>query len=102
MPLFHLVALFHPLVLRTTMLAQASGRLVDEVGVGAAILLTTLGMVMHWHLPRHRMSMEERVKDGDVTADEARLRIRFYARCAPLATLLGVTVLVYVLFHLTE
>ena len=73
----------------------------DELAIGAAILLTIAGMVMHWHLPRHRMSMEEHAKDDKVTADEARRRIKFYERAALIATLLGVAVLVVVLLDLT-
>jgi len=84
----------------TKMLALAPTKMFDEVGVGAAILLTMAGVIMHWHLPRHRMSMEEHVKDGDLTAEEARRQLRFYGWCAPLATLVGVAVLVVVLFDL--
>ena len=82
--------------------ALASTKLFDEIGIGAAIVLTIAGMAMHWHLPRHRMSMEERVKDGKLTDEEARRQLRFYGWCAPVATLLGVGVLVVVLFDLTK
>ena len=84
------------------MLAQPATKLFDEIGIGAAIVLTIAGMAMHWHLPRHRMSMEERVKDGKLTDEEARRQLRFYGWCAPVATLLGVGVLVIVLFDLTK
>ena len=84
------------------LLAQASANLFDEFGIGAAIVLTLAGMAMNWHLPRHRMSMEERVKDGKLTPDEAERRLRFFGWCAPVATLLGVGVLVVVLFDLTK
>ena len=83
-------------------LAQAPVKIFDEVGIGAAILLTLTGMAMHWHLPRHRMSMEERMKDGKMTEEEARHQLRFYMWCAPVATLLGVAVLVVVLFDLSR
>jgi predicted permease len=72
-------------------------KLVDEFGLGAAVLLTILGMVMHWHLPRHRMSMEERVKDGKISENEANRRVAFFGRCALLTTISGVAVLVLVL-----
>ena len=81
-------------------LALVPTQIFDEVGVGAAILLTVAGVIMHWHLPRHRMSMEERVKDGNVTEEEARRQLKFYSWCAPAATMLGVAMLVVVLFDL--
>ena len=81
-------------------LAQGSSKLFDEIGISAAIVLTVVGMVMHWHLPRHRMSMEERMKDGKLTEAEARRQLRFYSWCAPIATVIGVAVLVVVLLDL--
>ena len=81
-------------------LAQGSSKLFDEIGISAAIVLTVVGMAMHWHLPRHRMSMEERMKDGKMTEAEARRQLRFYSWCAPIATLLGVAVLFVVLLDL--
>jgi len=83
-------------------LAQATPRYFDEAGIGAAILLTLTGMVLHWHLPRHRMSMEERMKDGNLSEDEARRQIRFYSWCAPIATISGVVVLIAVLVDMTR
>ena len=74
---------------------------VDAVGVCVALALTTCGMVMQWHLHRHRMSMEERVKDGEMTEDVARKKIKFRAQCAPGATVLGLLVLGAVLVHAT-
>ncbi|MSU51050.1 MAG: hypothetical protein EXS37_18500 [Opitutus sp.] len=72
----------------------------SEFGVASAILLAVIGMVLHWRMPQHRMSMEERMKDGDISEDEARRRIRFYAWGAPVATILGIGMLVLVLFDL--
>lgn len=83
------------------MLGQAPGHFFDQAGIGAAILLTLTGMALHWHLPRHRMSMEERMKDGKMTEEEARRQMRFYGWCAPIATVAGVVVLVAVLIDLT-
>ena len=82
--------------------AQVTPRNFDEIGIGAAILLTLTGMILHWHLPRHRMSMEERMKDGKMTDEEARRQIRFYSWCAPIATVSGVVVLLAVLFDMTS
>ena len=81
-------------------LAQLATGIFDEVGVTAAIVLTLIGVTLHWYQPSHRMSLEERVKDGKITADEARRQILFYNRFAPVATLLGVAVLAVVLFDM--
>jgi hypothetical protein len=80
----------------------AQGPALEGVGIGAAILLTLIGVSLSWSLPRKRMSMEEHVKDGDMTEDQARRRLHFYERCAPIVTLLGVVVLLYVLYDLTK
>ncbi len=78
----------------------AAAKVFNEVGVAAAILLTGLGMALHWHQPHHRIALEERVKDGKLTDEEARRQIMFYNRFAPITTLLGVVVLCIVLFDL--
>lgn len=81
---------------------EITSRSFNEAGVAAAIVLTAIGMALHWHQPQHRMSLEERVKDGKITGDEARRQILFYNRFAPIATLLGVLVLCLVLFDLMQ
>jgi hypothetical protein len=68
--------------------------------VAAAILLTVTGMALHWRMPGHRMSVEERMKDGDLSEDEARRRIRSYDLCAKVATMLGVIVIVMAVMEL--
>ncbi len=90
------------LPLTSAVLAQVTTRYFDEAGIGAAILLTLTGMVLHWHLPRHRMSTEEHMKDGKLTEVEARRQIRFYSWCAPIATVAGVVVLIAVLIDMTS
>jgi hypothetical protein len=85
-----------------TYLAEAAPKAFNEAGVAAAIVLTAIGMILHWYQPQHRMHLEERVKDGKVTGDEARRQIMFYNRFAPLTTLLGVIVLCIVLFDLMD
>jgi hypothetical protein len=83
-------------------LAQLTTKVFDEAGVTAAILLTMTGVLLQWYQPRHRMALEEKVKDGKVSDDEARRQILFYSRFAPVATLLGVAVLAIVLFDLVD
>jgi hypothetical protein len=83
-------------------LAEGMWHLIDEIGLGVAVVLTLIGMAMFWHAPRQRMSLEEHVKDGDLTEDEARRQLRFYAWCAPLATMAGVVLLIVALYDMTE
>ena len=72
----------------------------SEAGLAVALVLTLVGVALHWNQPRHRMSLEELVKDGKVTADEARRQILFYERFAPVATMLGILLLGVVLFDM--
>ena len=88
--------------LAAVVLAQATTSVVDEAGVGAAILLTMIGMVLHWRAPRLRMSLEEHMKDGKVTDKEAQRRIRFFHWCESVATVAGIVVLLAVMFDLTR
>ncbi len=84
------------------MLAQIELEIFDEFGLAAAILLSVIGMALHWWMPRHRMSVEERIKDGILTEDEGRRQIRFYQWCAPISTVIGILVLLLVLFDMGQ
>jgi hypothetical protein len=95
-------ALSSAIPLTSAMITQVTDKILDEAGIGVAVALTLTGMVLHWHLPRHRMSMEERMKDGKLTEEEVQRRLHVYGWCAPIATLLGVAVLVVVLFNLSQ
>ncbi|MSU65406.1 MAG: hypothetical protein EXS38_04720 [Opitutus sp.] len=75
-------------------------RTLHEIGLAAAVILTILGMAMHWHAPNHRMALEELAKDGKVTPEEANRQIRFLSWCARVVLLVGVMVLVGVLYDL--
>ena len=82
--------------------AQAPSKWFDGVTLGAAVVLTILGVVMFWHAPRHRMSVEEHTKDGEMTEDEGRRRIRFFAWCAPAATTIGLVLLVLAIYDMSQ
>jgi hypothetical protein len=73
-------------------------RLIDEAGLALAVVLTVAGMAMHWHLPCHRMSMEERAKDGKLTEAQANRRVTILGRCALVTTIAGVAALLLVLW----
>lgn len=96
------VSWFHPVLAQTSFLAQATSRMFDQMGLGAAILLTVVGTILHWRLPELRMSAEESVKDSKMTEEQARRQIRFYTRCATVATFVGVAVLLVVMFDLSR
>ena len=82
------------------MVAQVSSKLFDKMGVASAILLTVARMVLRAYLPRHEMASEERMKEGKMTDVEAKRQRKFYSRCANVASLIGVAVLVAVLIDL--
>ena len=85
-----------------TYLAEVATKVFNEAGVAAAIVLTAIGMLLHWYQPQHRIELEEKVKDGKITDDEARRQIIFFNRFAPVTTLLGVVVLCIVLVDLVD
>lgn len=74
----------------------------DEVGLGIAVVLTFIGMIMHWIEPRRRMSAEEHVKDGDLTEEQARWRIKMFGRVAFWVTVIGVGLLVWTVFQMID
>lgn len=90
------------LALYFSFLATEPAPLVDELGVTVSILLTVAGLALHLYLPRHRMAVEERVKDSKMTEAEARRQVRFYERCAPTVTLLGVALVALVVYDLSQ
>lgn len=98
------LAALHSLLSRLSLaappLAQSEPNLLGEMGLGAAVLITMTGLVLRWYIPQHRMSVEERVKDGKMTEDEARRQMKFYARCAPVLTLLGMALLIVALIDM--
>lgn len=60
-----------------------------EIVVGCAVVITLLGMRLCWGAPRYRMSIEERAKDGALTEDEARRKIKLMAWFGPTVTVIG-------------
>ncbi|HVS51917.1 MAG TPA: hypothetical protein VHD62_06130 [Opitutaceae bacterium] len=77
-----------------TALAQFSSRWNERVGFAGAALLTIVGVALSWHLPRQRMAIEEQIKDGHLTEEQARRRLRIYHLCAPVTTIAGMALLV--------
>lgn len=70
-----------------------------ELWLGGAALVTLLGAKLCWDGPRFRMSMEERVKDGEMSEDRARSRIRLMTWSGPAVTIVGFGLIALVLSH---
>lgn len=65
----------------------------QEIIVGCAVLITLAGVRLCWRAPRYRMSIEERAKDGALSEDEARRKIRFMGWFGPTVTVVGCVLL---------
>jgi hypothetical protein len=62
---------------------------------GAAV--TLLGAWLCWYAPRQQMSIEEHQKDGRITWQQARQRLRLAAVAGPIVTLAGFAMIAAVL-----
>ena len=71
----------------------------QELAMGGAALVMIIGAWLCWGAPRYRMSIEERVKDGKMTDELARLRIRQSQWFGPAVTSIGVALLAYVILR---
>lgn len=69
----------------------------QEFALGGAALVTLLGVWMCWGAPRYRMALEERVKDGKITADDAARKIQRSQWTGPCVTIIGVALLLFVI-----
>jgi len=87
-------AQIEPLVADSVALAVTRSVLIQEVLFVLGAVFTLVGVMAQWQLPRRRMSMEERNKDGLITEDNARLRIRLNAGLAPSFTIAGAVLMV--------
>jgi hypothetical protein len=81
---------------RVAHLAELMSYRAERVAFVAAVMLTLSGVYLLWSGPRQRMSMEEHVKDGDLSEDvgERRLRIRVWIAALMIVAGLGFVILV--------
>ncbi len=70
--------------------------ILQELGMACAAAVTLWGAWLCWTAPRHRMSVEERAKDGHITEDDARRRVHIRSRLGPGMVIAGVLVLGWV------
>jgi hypothetical protein len=66
----------------------------QEAMLVTAAVITLAGTALCWSAPTHRMSMEERAKDGRMTEEQARRKIQFRGWCGPVITIVGCVLLV--------
>ena len=71
------------------LLAALSDSDIREFELLAAAAVTLLGVWLCWLAPHHRMSVEENAKDGRLTDDEARRKIRRISWAGPVVTFIG-------------
>lgn len=69
----------------------------QELGILGGALVMLMGMRLCWTAPRYRMSMEERVKDGEITEAKARRNIQMAEVSGPVAVVLGAGLLAWAL-----
>lgn len=65
----------------------------SEIALAVAAVTSLLGAWLCWTAPRHRMSVEERAKDGHLTEDEARRSVRVRAKVGPALVIGGLVVI---------
>jgi hypothetical protein len=69
----------------------------QELSLLGAGAVTLLGAWLCWAGPRYRMEVEEHVKDGKMTSDDAHRKIQRYQWLGPAVTIVGVALLVYII-----
>lgn len=76
--------------------------LIDEIGLLIVVLITLGGVWLRLYLPRHRMSVEEQMKNNKLTETEARRQVKTLETCATAVTMLGLLLLVMVLWDMSN
>ena len=66
-----------------------------DASLGFAAVVTLLGMWLCWRAADVRMALEERVKDGDLSADDASRKIRRSMWIGPAVTIIGIALLLF-------
>jgi hypothetical protein len=61
-----------------------------EIGVAAGAVVTLFGVRLCWQATHYRMMVEERVKDGELTEDQARRRMQHSSWIGPAVVFAGI------------
>jgi hypothetical protein len=80
-------------------LAVISSLVWREIAAGGAVVITLLGVRLCWRAPRYRMSVEEHAKDGKLTEEQARRKIRFMDWFGPAVTIVGCALLALAILY---
>lgn len=75
---------------------QPSSPLFVDFSLVMAVVLTVMGVTLHLCQPRHRMSVEERIKERRISEVEGRWHLKLYSSLAPITSALGMLLLVLV------
>lgn len=67
----------------------------QDVILIAGLVVTVFGTHLCWNVPRYRMSIEERTKDGKLTEDEARAKIARMNWIGPTVIVVGFILIAY-------
>ena len=89
--------LMHPAVFAFLSFSQPT--VTQELMILGAAIITLCGMWLCWGAPRHRMSIEERAKDGKMSEDQARWRIQTMEVIGPIVIITGVGLLAFALMR---
>lgn len=87
---------------RASALLPLAGLVIDQVGLLVVVLITLAGVWLRLYLPRHRMSVEEQMKNNKLTETEARRQVKTLETCATAVTPLGLLLLVLVLWDISN
>lgn len=74
--------------------------LFDEIGLLIVVLITLIGVWLRLYLPRHRMEVEEHVKNNKVTEAEARRQIKSLEKFSTAVTFIGLGLLFLLLWDM--
>ena len=69
--------------------------IVHDIVLGGAAAVMLLGMWLSSRATGYRMALEERVKDGNLTGDEASRKIRYSQWTGPIVSVIGGALLLY-------
>jgi len=90
------------LIERTTSLLPLAELVIDEIGLLVVVLITLAGILLRLYVPRHRMSVEEDMKNNKVTEAEARRQIKVLETCTTVVTYIGLLLLLVVLWDMSN
>jgi hypothetical protein len=74
----------------------------QEVCLSLAILITLVGVWLHWHMHHYRMGAEEAIKERKLSADQVDRRLMILKHAANTLTIVGMILLVLTITVMAE